>query len=170
MLEINFKNEPSVEVKEIIHNYWLIENNEFKYPLSKIGQNVYSLLKRYCDTFIVTNCSICNKASKKIKIDKRYFFDKYFKYNFKNTTYCTECEENQKLSYKLLFSFDNKQNSNSDILIPEKDIILKAGEKYLIKAFHQADERFTISISDERSLMNQKKQIDKELDFLKKSE
>ena len=55
-------------------------------------------------------------------------------------------------------------------MIPDKDIILKAGEKYLIKAWNQADGRFNISISDKRSLMNQKKQIDEELDFLKKSE
>lgn len=170
MLKVNFKNQPSIEVKETIHNYWLIENNEFKYPLSKIGQHVYSLLKRYCDTYIVTNCSICNKVSKKIKIENRNIFEKYFRYYYENINYCTECEEDQKLPYKLLFSFNDTQNSKSDIMIPEKDIILKAGEKYLIKTWNQADGRFNISISDKRSLMNQKKQIDDELDFLKESE
>ena len=106
----------------------------------------------------------------KIKIDNRNIFEKYFRYYYENINYCTECEENKKLPYKLLFSFDDTQNSKSDIMIPDKDIILKAGEKYLIKAWNQADGRFNISISDERSLMNQKKQIDEELDFLKKSE
>lgn len=169
MLQINFKNNPSIEVKESIQNYWLVENYEFKYPLSKIGQHIYPLLKRYCDTYIITNCSICNKISKKIKIDNRNIYDKYFSYYSKNNNYCTECDESQKLPYKLLFTFDNKQNSDSGILVLENDIILKADEKYLIKAFHQADGRFTISISDERSLMNQKNQIDNELEFLKNS-
>lgn len=179
MLNIEFKNNPTAKFEGMISKYWLIEQEKFKYQLHEIGYNIYSILNTYGQVTFNIDCSICKSEIKKIRLHRRNDFDLNLLKEKNNI--CDECKNIQNSTTKstvemdsitnnLFFSFDDTQNSKSDIMIPDKDIILKAGEKYLIKAWNQADGRFNISISDEKSLMNQKKQIDEELDFLKKSE
>lgn len=176
MLNISFKNNPSIKFEGMIRKYWLIEKDKFKYRLSEIGYNIYPILNNYGFITFTINCSDCGSEMEKIKLHRRNDLDLNLLKN-KNSI-CDNCKNIRNSTKKvtlgvdsvinnLIFSFTNKLNSKTDVLIPKNDIILKAGEKYLIKAFHQADGRFTISISDEKSLMNQKNQIDNELEFLK---
>ncbi|VDH16684.1 Uncharacterised protein [Algoriella xinjiangensis] len=107
MLEINFKNNPSKEIQQIINNYWAIENDIFIFEVRNLLDNnqkktIYYFLDEYSEVYKIFDCKKCNTSTRE-KIERRKYYESHFIKSNKKYI-CIHCKNN---------SFQNSSSENS---------------------------------------------------------